>query len=111
MKRIRAFLIVGVILVLGSCGADSSFNQLFTQDGSDERLDVLYEKGRILYNQGDYKEAAEALALATEKYPASQKVAILSSFAELGAVGLSLFDIVKVVTYGEKDIERKLIQK
>jgi hypothetical protein len=104
MKRIRALLTAGAIFVLGSCGADTNFNQLFTQDGSDEMLSALLDEGRILYNQGKYSEAATVLADATEKYPYSEDAGILSSYAELGAAGLSLFDIIKVITYQEDDI-------
>lgn len=104
-KQLRAFMIAASIITIGSCGADTSFNQLFTQDGSDERLDAMLAQGRALYDEGKFDEASEILTEATEKFPLSEEAAILSSYTELGAAGLSLFDVLKVVALQPKDIE------
>lgn len=103
--HLRAFCATLAILLLSSCSADTSLNQLFTQDGSQDRHDARLAEGRALYDEGEYEKAKEVLTGLVEDYPDSQAAVVLKSYAELGSVGLSFFDLLKLAILDAEDAQ------
>lgn len=104
-QKVRALFTAVSILLIASCGADSSFNQLFTLDSSSERLDAMIAEGKAFYDDGEYDKAVEVFDEALETYPSSEEAAVLGSYSLLGSVGLGFFDIVKVMTLSGDDLD------
>ena len=93
--------------VIGACGADSTITQLFTLDGSKDRLDARIAEARALYDNGEYSASVKLFDSILQDYPNSETAAIIGSYAALADVGLGFFDIVRVVALSEEDVQKE----
>lgn len=99
------FICFFVIMCFAGCGVDSNFNKIFLLDDSAERLDAQIDKSRALYNAGEYDEALRVMDSLIKDYPNSEEAITIYSYVKLGAIGLSFFDILKVLVYTAADAE------
>ena len=66
MAMIRFAQILGVFLILTSCGSGSSFNQIFVTSEDKNRTDSLFLQAKAAFDNGNFDDAIEKLNKATE---------------------------------------------